>query len=296
MADKFVSYNDRKDLISLEKLNSSLGVLPAYCAEYFSRKEICISTKEAYARDLIVFFDFIEKNYEGLLNDGVSSLENITSSIIDSFCIYLGEYEHNGKTFKNSREGIKRKVCMLRAFYSFYLENGLIAKTPFLYDKTEKRKRKAKVDCEKSKTFINESIDKVCSGERLSGRQVEYSNKTHKRDIAIIRLLCDTGISLSDCVGLNCEDIDLEEQVVHIYNKKGHHIAQISNETKEAVIKYLLERVGKVNKSRDGNALFLSMQDKRMSGRAIEIMIKKYGDSNNKPMDFRHARRIINEV
>ena len=161
----------------------------------------------------------------------------------------------------------------------------------------ELKKRKEQVgDTTKSEELINDAIDAVASAQNLSGKQIDYADKTHKRDLAIIRVLCCTGITLTECVSLNCEDIDWDESTIRIDGKKGVRKILIDQKTLKTLEYYMqYERKDKKNKSNDGNALFLSMQNRRMSGRAIEIMLKKYVNADIKPMDFRNARRIISQ-
>ena len=55
-------------------------------------------------------------------------------------------------------------------------------------------------------------LDEAESGEKLTERQKIYHNKTKKRDMAILTLLLGTGIRVSECVGLDLNDIDTEKQ------------------------------------------------------------------------------------
>ena len=45
-------------------------------------------------------------------------------------------------------------------------------------------------------------------GENLTGQQKVYYEKTKQRDLAIVTLLLGTGIRVSECVGLDIEDVD----------------------------------------------------------------------------------------
>ena len=52
-------------------------------------------------------------------------------------------------------------------------------------------------------------LDNVENGEKLTKKQLEYHKKTKVRDLALLTLLLGTGIRVSECVGLNINDVEL---------------------------------------------------------------------------------------
>ncbi len=297
--EKFNSYQERKQNNQQVKLNYLLGQLPEFCKEYFNDPDIlALSSKEVYAREILSFLNFIESNHSDMNINTIDVLENISSEMIEDYKSYLRRYEKNGKEYKNSSEVIKRKVFMIKAFYEYYYQNQMITKYPDCFVLNINRKcKKDKKDTYESEQLIENAISAVATAQNLHGKQYIYADKTHKRDLAIIRVLCCTGISLSQCVSLNCEDIDWEKSSINVWSKKGRQNILIDQKTLKSLEYYMnYERKNKKNKSLDGNALFLSMQDRRMTGRAIQKMIKKYVEDSSKPMDYRNARRLINHA
>ena len=51
-------------------------------------------------------------------------------------------------------------------------------------------------------------LDLVESGEAMSERQRSYNQHTRVRDLAILTLFLDTGIRVSELVGINIDDVD----------------------------------------------------------------------------------------
>ena len=296
--EKYTSYQERKLNNQQAKLNSLLEQLPEFCKEYFNDPGILtLSSKEAYAREILSFLNFVARNQPDMDINTIDVLERISSDNIDDYKLYLRCYEKNGTEYRNSLDGIKRKVFMIKAFYEYYYNKGLIQITPECFDMKEKRRKEKNDNSAKSEKLIRDAIDAVASAQNLSGKQINYADKTHKRDLAIIRELCCSGITLTECVSLNCEDIDWDESTISVDGKKGIRKILIDQKTLKTLEYYMqYERKDKKNKANDGNALFLSMQNRRMSGRAIEKMLKKYVDNDIKPMDFRHARRAISQV
>ena len=120
-------------------------------------------------------------------------------------------------------------------------------------------------------------IDEAENGEGLSDRQKAYHEKTKVRDVALLSLLLGTGIRVSECVGLNISDVDFKNNGILIHRKGGKEVTiYFSDEVKEALQNYCDERVLILEESGHEGAFFLSMQNKRMSVRSVENLVKKY--------------------
>ena len=116
-------------------------------------------------------------------------------------------------------------------------------------------------------------MDNVESGEQLTGKQLAYHEKTKVRDLALLTLFLGTGIRVSECVGLNIDDIDLKNNGIKIIRKGGNEvIVYFGDEVLEALLPYLEERKQIEALPGHTNALFLSMQKKRMSVRSVTTM------------------------
>ncbi|MFC2282910.1 MAG: tyrosine-type recombinase/integrase, partial [Lachnoanaerobaculum saburreum] len=120
-------------------------------------------------------------------------------------------------------------------------------------------------------------IDEAEKGEGLSDRQKAYHEKTKVRDVALLSLLLGTGIRVSECVGLDISDVDFKNNGILIHRKGGKEVTiYFSDEVREALQNYLDERVLILEESGHEGAFFLSMQNKRMSVRSVENLVKKY--------------------
>ena len=80
-----------------------------------------------------------------------------------------------------------------------------------------------------------------------------------------------TGIRVSECVGLDINDVDLKNNGIRIIRKGGNEVVvYFSEEVREALIPYLEERSGIAACEGHQNALFLSLQRKRITVRSVE--------------------------
>ena len=136
------------------------------------------------------------------------------------------------------------------------------------------------------KAIIRLDTDEVASlldfvehgGDMLTGQKKVYYEKTKNRDLAIITLLLGTGIRVSECVGLDIQDVDFKNNGIKVTRKGGNEMVVYFGEEVETALKQYLYTTRKATVPLAGheNALFLSTQRKRMGVQAVENMVKKY--------------------
>ncbi len=95
--------------------------------------------------------------------------------------------------------------------------------------------------------------------------------------MALLTLLLGTGIRVSECVGLNIADIDFKNGGIRIYRKGGKEVTvYFGTEVEDALLDYLEERDRIIPEKGHEDALFLSLQRRRMAVRSVENLVKKY--------------------
>ena len=108
-------------------------------------------------------------------------------------------------------------------------------------------------------------------GANLTGQQKVYYEKTKQRDLAIVTLLLGTGIRVSECVGLDIEDVDFKNYGIKVVRKGGSEmIVYFGDEVYDALAAYIEKRQHIIPLTGHENALFLSTQRKRMGVQAVE--------------------------
>ena len=111
----------------------------------------------------------------------------------------------------------------------------------------------------------------------MTQTQQRYHKYTRTRDIAIFTLLLGTGIRISELVGLDVNSIDFRVNSFIVTRKGGAQVQlYFGEEVEHALQNYMEEREKIIPQSGSENALFLSLQKKRMSQRAIQLLVKKY--------------------
>ena len=163
----------------------------------------------------------------------------------------------------------------LRTFYKYYYKKERIKNNPSVLVDTPKLHDKAIVRLEPEE--VADLLDNIESGEGLTAAQNRYHEKTSVRDLAIVTLLLGTGIRVSECVGIDIKDVDFKTNGVKVHRKGGYEtVVYFGDETEAALKRYLDERIKIEAAEGHTNALFLSMQKRRISVRAVELLVKKY--------------------
>mgnify|MGYP001054463891 CR=1 FL=1 len=271
------------------KLRSLLTSLPPFAFEFFRGIEPTTTpkTRIGYAYDLRIFFEYIIEIHPSfktktIENLKISDLDLITPDHIEMFLEYLSFYRkpHPNNPnkyieYQNDERGKARKLASLRTlFFYFYKKRKIKTNAPSLVD-MPKINEKSIVLLEVDE--IARLLDEVESGESLTKTQKKYHEHTKKRDLAIISLLLGTGIRVSECAGLNIDDIDFDVNGLKIVRKGGDEvIVYFGDEVEVALKDYLQERMCKNPITGHEQALFLSLQNRRLSVRSIQNLVKKY--------------------
>ncbi|MCR5215812.1 MAG: tyrosine-type recombinase/integrase [Lachnospiraceae bacterium] len=276
------TYHDQVTIQNMVKLRELLKELPAFVADYFRGIEFTTEsrTRLSYAIDLKTFFSYIQENnpiYKNMPMHQfpISILEQITSYDIEEYLSYIRYYEKDGKTYTNNDRAIKRKLSSIRSFYRYFHQTKRIDVNPSEQVLIPKIHEKNIVRLEINE--VSELLDHVESGEQLSKLQQVYHEKLKTRDMAILTLLLGTGIRVSECVGLDLTDVDFENQCIKVIRKGGYEdIVYFGDEVRDALADYFEERGTLTPNEGHEQALFLSRQNRRITVRSVEILVKKY--------------------
>ena len=280
MKDKayYEDINIRNEL----KLREMIKQLPKFCLDFFIGIDSDKSsrTKIAYAYDLLTFFEYMKNANPSLKKYNIqdfpmSLLDQISPSDIEEYLFYLKYYEKDGVAHTNDEKGIKRKLASLRTFYNFYFRKEFIDTNPASKVSLPRihEKNIIRLDVDE----VARLLDEVESGENLSKNQQKFHEKTKVRDLALMTLLLGTGIRVSECVGLDLDDVDFKNNGIKVHRKGGAEaIVYFGDEVRDALIDYWQERSCITAVDGHTNALFLSLQKKRISVRSVEKLVKKY--------------------
>lgn len=257
--------------------------LPPFCTEFFRGIEPRTSTRTriAYAYDLSVFFDFLKKENPVFskmerMDFQLEQLDKITVTDLEEYMEYL-KYRFNEQNHEimNQERGIMRKISSLKSFYNYFFRTEKLTTNPAALVRLPKLHDKEIIRLDVDEVAL--LLDAVEQGEGLTEKQKTFHKRTRLRDLALLTLLLGTGIRVSECVGLDINDVDFKNGGIHIHRKGGKEVTvYFGSEVENALQDYLDERFGIIPEEGSEQALFLSMQRKRMNVRSVENLVKKY--------------------
>ncbi|AET68400.1 site-specific recombinase XerD [Desulfosporosinus orientis DSM 765] len=249
--------------------------LPSFAKDFINHLAVTNkskSTQVAYTYELCMFFQYLC----GLMPDFPSSSSDIQLSDmarvghrhIESYLSWSNTERANGS------RALARKQTVIRSLYRYLLREEMIHKDITI--KLDPININQKLPKALEPNEIADLTDALETGIGLSEGQLKYHVYTEKRDYAIVLTLIGTGLRLSELCNLDISKTNLNKGYFEILRKGNKETVIYFNEdVGQALNDYLLnERPRYVRQ--DVDALFLSMQGKRISKRAVQNLIAKY--------------------
>jgi len=273
-----MTYRKETELKDVDKCDELLKDYPDELNKYIRSVEFITTpkTRLEYAKDIVKFYDYTAEVFDIETKDvNIEILNKLNSDFFEDFLHYLRKYERNGRVYSNSDVSIKRKLSAIRSYFNFLFEKELISSNQILKIKPPKLRDKEIIRMNDDET--SRFVKTVNQGTTFSKRQVAYHKKQAVRDMAICYLLLSTGMRVSELVGLDLQDIDMNDCSVRIVRKGGREASVwFSDEAAEFLRDYIEERKKIKTPDPDEKALFLSSRKQRISVGAVEVLVKKY--------------------
>ncbi|OOR19254.1 tyrosine-type recombinase/integrase [Bacillus cereus] len=178
---------------------------------------------------------------------------------------------------------INTRLRALRSFYNFLDKNKLIDKNPMKNIKLLRDRQKT------IETLDNQEIEKLIKTIRKQKTFVGF------RDEVILLVFLDTGVRLSELIGINVEDVRHNKLIIRRTKNLFERTVYLSDTTQERLESYI-----KVRGEVATNKLFISQDNKELNPHSIQTRLTKYGKEAKiskrvSPHTFRHtmAKRMI---
>ena len=264
-----MEYKRQQDVLNYEKLEDLLEGMPEFMRVFVDRcREDLMSSRSiiGYVGDLNTFFYYLEKRHHLKKSElTIRTLEELTPLELSGFKGFLQAYEKDGVIYQNGKAAINRKLVAVRQLYERLYNLDLIGKDPsrkleFIPRKAEDREHHViALDHQE----VRELKDTVRRGTGLTESQISHNRVNELRDDAIITLLLSTGIRVSECVGLDLEDVSLDKKTIRIIRK---------------LFRYITE--GRRPSAIDPEALFISKKGQRITVRSVQRLVRKYAKAS----------------
>ena len=281
--EKKITYHEQTDIENTLRLRDVLKTLPPFCKDFFRAIEPRTTTKTriSYAYDIRIFFQFLLDLNPAFKDQSMDAftidvLDQITAVDLEEYEEYLKVYQSGDKTETNGERGLKRKMSSLRSFYAYYFKREMIHTNPTVLVDVPKIHQKSIIRLEADEVAM--LLDYIeHGGDDLTGQKKVYYEKTKDRDLALVTLLLGTGVRVSECVGLDIEDVDFKNNGIKVTRKGGNEmVVYFGPEVEKALKNYLEVRKNIVPVEGHEHALFYSTQRKRLGVQDVENLVKKY--------------------
>ncbi len=283
--EKKQTYHEHTDIENTLRLRQVLATLPSFCRDYFRAIDATTTTKTriSYAYDIRIFFQFLLETNPSLKEKTMTDLtvqilDQVKAVDIEEYQEYLKVYQNRNadKLETNGELGLKRKISALRSFYAYYYKREMIETNPAVLVDVPKIHEKSIIRLDADEVALLLDHIEHC-GDTLTGQKRVFWEKNKERDLAIVTLLLGTGIRVSECVGLDIEDVDFKNNGIKVTRKGGNEmVVYFGLEVEKALKNYLEVRENITPLSGHEHALFYSAQKKRIGVQAIENLVKKY--------------------
>ena len=258
---------------------------------YFSylKGNVLPATRLAYLHDLLFFMKYLISETdltEAEKTDKIklSELDEVQAVDVNMFIDYCRRYkvetDDTVYMYENSNKSLARKKSSLSVMFKQLYRDGLLSKNitdgfdPIRVPKPGEREIKALQDDE-----VMIMLDAVSTGVGLTEHERSYWQKTKKRDKAILMFFLTYGLRLSELQQLNLSSFNFKRGEFIVYRKRGKESVMPLNKSVTAVLNDYIDNErpkGADLSDESKDALFLSLQGKRMTDRQIRELVKKY--------------------
>lgn len=267
-------YYKQREILVLEKTKEICSRLPEYCTKYVFAREVAANSKYAYAQDLESFFKYLIEHYQPLLGRDPS-----TVTLEEMSCIKVTDLEEYSIFMKQSgytANTRSRRLSSVRGMFKYLCRTERLESncTEKLEMPTAKMRDEDHEIRYLSEDEVKEFLYRMKTNTVFEGTRQKRMEKWKIRNYAIAALFLHTGMRLSECVGIDIDDVDLKNQCVYVHRKGGKRSDLYMNEACcEALSAYLEQRSKMTPEDGDENALFISAKGRRLSARMVEKMI-----------------------
>ena len=212
-------------------------------------KKTSENTKLSYQRDLKKLRMFLEERK-------VETVNQIKEEDLQAYIEKLSDEQFKPTT-------ISRNIASIKAFISYYVEQGIIADNVALSLKSPKIEKKVP-----EIMTMNEVVTLL--------EQPSQNSPKELRDKAMLELLYATGIRVSELISLRLEDLNLQMSYIICKDKNKERMIPFGVKAKLALEAYLASARTQLLEGTDERILFVNCSGLPMSRQGFWKIIKYY--------------------
>jgi integrase/recombinase XerC len=251
-----------------------MDILDQFLEYLWQQKKYSAHTISNYQRDILKFLTFLTEKYR---TPAKEILGKLTVDDIRAFLVQL-----NKNSF--AKKSIARFIAANKSFWRFMLKINYLQNDP--WDRIGNPKLERKIPGFLTVTEITRLLDTIKNN---------HQELLGPRDQAIYELLYATGIRVSELVGLNLENLELDNDELNIFGKGSkERIVILGSTAKKALVNYLTKIRPRLLSGQLNKAVFLNKNGTRITQRSIERNLVNYAQASglhNKitPHTIRHS-------
>lgn len=230
-------------------------------------KKTSTNTELSYKRDLTKMVRFLEGR-------GITDANDVKPADLESYVLDLNE---NG--FKAAT--VSRNIASIKAFYGYAVKELGVKEDPSTGLKSPK---------------IEKKMPEILTMEEVVRLLEQPKGDTPKeiRDKAMLELLYATGIRVSELIGLELSDVNLQMNYILCRDANKERVIPFGNEARHALIRYLESSRSIMVEDASSPILFANCSGQKMSRQGFWKLIKYYAKkagitSDITPHTLRHS-------
>jgi len=281
-----------KENIAITKCEALEKELPSFLIDFFIflKNAVSITTRLAYLQDIMFFMNYLcdesplvdcEDPRHIKQEDFIKLRARDINRYLGDYCVrYYNKVGDTTYIMENHNRSLSRKRSSLSVLFKFLFRDEVMAENishGFNPIKLPKPQPDAIKKLEIDEVAI--MLDAVKTGRGLSDKELQYWEKTKLRDMAILLLFTTYGLRLKELQQLNISSFNFGRGEFKIYRKRGKEVNMPLNKSIELAIKEYINIEREKNNALEPeheDALFLSLQKKRMTEKSIRQLVKKY--------------------
>lgn len=219
----------------------------SFCVYLSKVENLKKNSLDAYSRDISLLMRFCEEQ-------DINDWESITPGIIHDYVQMLQQNEKSNAT-------INRHLASQRRFFRYLVQEGVITTAP------EQHMERPKVERKQIEVLSKDQIEQLFL-------KIDRRSVAGLRDLIMLRLLYESGIKVSELIGLNVRDLNLKGRFLVATENDSTRTVYYSRETSKYFKKYfqLREEFDAVN---EDMPLFINCYQTRLSRQGFWKTLKR---------------------
>jgi integrase/recombinase XerD len=173
---------------------------------------------------------------------------------------FIGEMRQHGLADST----VARKIASIRGLHRFLVAEGMRETDPTALIDSPRRP-----DPFPKALTIDEAIALV--------EAPQLDDKSGRRDRALLEFLYGTGARVSETVGVDLGDVDLEDRLAKVTGKGSRQrLVPLGSKAVEAIRSWLPDRMELVSRKSPGDPLFINLRGGRLSRQGMFEIVKKH--------------------